>query len=326
MRFPHSGSHGFAFGAGEGRMGFFVAAALCLAAVLAGLVVFNAGAQGAPEDEGYSAYEDPRKAAISYILSDPANVEEFQGEFGLSDREVESVLAATRAENDVLAETYAESETILAESRSLSPIQKKKKISASSYDEEVESAIGKTKKRIEAELPEEAAANLQAWVDEQWQQEVGEADAEAARMATAARTGSGGQGMSFKVYTTQYWGYTNYEMALPHRKLKFAGGYKAIVTFDGRAAQIPIKDVGPWNTYDNYWDPIAKRTMWKNLARGIPEAQAAYFNNYNRGKDEFGREVLNPAGADLTPAAAAQLGLRKYQNAWVSVRMPWLRQ
>lgn len=321
MRFPHRGSDGFAFGAGEGRRGFFAAAALCLAAVLAGLVVYNAGAQGAPpEGEGYSAYEDPQKPVISYILSDPANVEEFQGEFGLSDREVESVLAATRAENEALAETYAESEEI-AESRSLSPVQKKKKIAASDYDEEVEAVVGKTKKRLKAQLPEDA--DLQAWVDEQWQQEVGEADAEAARMSTAARRG----GMSFKVYTTQYWGYTTYEMALPHRKLKFAeGGFKAVVTFNGRAAQIPIKEVGPWNTYDNYWDPIAKRTMWKDLPRGKPEAQAAFINNYNRGKDEFGREVLNPAGADLTPAAAAQIGLRKYENAWVTVRLPWLKQ
>jgi len=203
--------------------GLFVAAALCRAADLAGLVVVNAGAQGVPEDEGYSVYEDPQKAAICYILSDPANVEEFQGEFGLSDREVESVLAATRAENAALAETYAESETILVESRSLSPVQKKKKIFASSYDEEVKAAVGKAKKRIESKLTEEAAANLQAWVDEQWQQEVGEPNAETARMATAARTGRGGQGMSFRVYTTQYWGYTNYETTLPHRKLKFAG-------------------------------------------------------------------------------------------------------
>jgi hypothetical protein len=64
--------------------------------------------------------------------------------------------------------------------------------------------------------------------------------------------------------------------------------------------------------------------MWKSLPREKPDAEAAYFNNYNRGKDELGREVLNPAGADLTPAAA-QLGLRKYQNSWVSsVRIPWL--
>ena len=80
--------------------------------------------------------------------------------------------------------------------------------------------------------------------------------------------------------------------------------------------------MGPWNTYDNHWDPITKRTMWKDLLRGIPEAQAGYFDNYNGGEDEFGREVLNPAGADLTPAVAAQIGLKKYQNAWICVRSP----
>lgn len=324
MRFPHGGSNDFAYGVGEGRRGFFVAVALCLAAVLAGLVVFNAGAQGAPGDEVYSAFEDPQKPVLSYILSDPANVEEFQGEFGLNGRQVEAVLAATRAENAALAETYAESEAILAQSPSLSPVQKKKKVSTSSYDEDVEAAVGKTKKRIKAALPDDAAANLQAWVDEQWQQEVAESSADNARMASAARGGA--TTSSFKVFTTQYLGYTNYEMALPHRKLKFAGGYKAVVSVGGRSAQIPVKEVGPWNTYDNYWDPIAKRTMWKDLRRGIPEAQAAFYDNYNRGKDEFGREVLNPAGADLTPAAAAQLGLRKYENAWVTVRMPWLKK
>ena len=66
--------------------------------------------------------------------------------------------------------------------------------------------------------------------------------------------------------------------------------------------------------------------MWKDLPRCKPEAQAAYYNNYNRGKDEFGREVLNPAGVDLTPAVARGMGLRKYQNAWVYVRFPWIRR
>jgi hypothetical protein len=114
----------------RGQEGLSVAAALCLAAVLAGLVVVNAGAQGATEDEGYSVYEDPQKAAIYYILSDPANADEFQGEFGLSDREVESVLAATRAENAAFTETCAESETILAESHRASPRYGRKRRSA----------------------------------------------------------------------------------------------------------------------------------------------------------------------------------------------------
>jgi hypothetical protein len=66
--------------------------------------------------------------------------------------------------------------------------------------------------------------------------------------------------------------------------------------------------------------------MWRNLPRCKPEAQAAYFREYNRGKDEFGREVLNPAGVDLTPRVARALGLKQYQNAWIYVRYPWVRR
>lgn len=49
--------------------------------------------------------------------------------------------------------------------------------------------------------------------------------------------------------------------------------------------------------------------MFTDLPQGISEAQAAYFNDYNDGKDQFGRIVTNPAGIDLTPAVAADLGL-----------------
>lgn len=315
-------------GPGQVRRGFCIGAVLCFAAALAGLAVLASGSAGAaPEEQEYSAYEDAGKPVVSFVLSDPENVEEFQREFDLSDAEIEGVLAATRAENEALARTYAESEKVLDESRSLSPEQKRQKVEASSYDEEVRASVGETKKGIQNMLPEDRVADLEAWVNEQWQQAVGEFKAQAAAEEPLYRsTQRAASGRTFKVFTTQYIGYTNYEMALPHRKLKFRGGYKAVVSFKNRSARIPVKEVGPWNTYDNYWDPRSKRTMWKNLKRGVPEAQAAYYSNYNNGKDEFGRKVLNPAGADLTPAAARQVGLRKYQNAWIQVRMPWLKQ
>ena len=66
--------------------------------------------------------------------------------------------------------------------------------------------------------------------------------------------------------------------------------------------------------------------MWDDLPRCMPEAQAAYFDNYNRGEDQFGREVLNPAGVDLTPRVAHTLGLRTYQNAWIYVRYLWVQR
>ena len=76
----------------------------------------------------------------------------------------------------------------------------------------------------------------------------------------------------------------------------------------------------------NYWQSRRYRDMWDDLPRCMPEAQAAYFDNYNRGEDQFGREVLNPAGVDLTPRVARTLGLRRYQNAWIYVRYPWVQR
>lgn len=61
--------------------------------------------------------------------------------------------------------------------------------------------------------------------------------------------------------------------------------------------------------------------MCKDLPRGLPEVEAAYYDNY-KGKDEFGREVLNPGVVDLMPAVAAKLGLGKYENAWIRVWQP----
>ena len=70
----------------------------------------------------------------------------------------------------------------------------------------------------------------------------------------------------------------------------------------------------------NRWDHL------RHLSRCTPWAQASYYGNYNRGRDQYGRKVTNPAGIDLTPRAARGLGLRKYQNAWVYVRFPWVDQ
>jgi hypothetical protein len=61
--------------------------------------------------------------------------------------------------------------------------------------------------------------------------------------------------------------------------------------------------------------------MFGDLPRGHPEAEAAFFEGYNGGKDQFGRPVLNPAGVDLTPQAAARLGLDPLENAWVELDM-----
>jgi len=99
-----------------------------------------------------------------------------------------------------------------------------------------------------------------------------------------------------------------------------AGARTVQVCTDRRCVFVPVWDVGPWNTKDDYWN--ARRQMWGDLPRGKPAAQAAYLDGYNHGRDEFGRTITNPAGIDLADRAFRD-GLALADNAWVSVSFLW---
>jgi hypothetical protein len=290
------------------------------------VLILLAGDHVAVEAEEYSAYSDPKKPAIAVILSEQKNIEQFKEHFGLSDGQVDDVLAAIRRENWILAQEFGESEMVLAANKDLPKKEIAKKIAASDYDEKVAAAVAWTKKRIEAIVPQDQSADLEGWVDEQWDQEVQAASTEDFTASSETYSPSNHRkGIRCKVFATQYNGHTKREVALPHRYLKF--GRQARVRIwrvsGGPAVGPRVKDVGPWNTYDNYWMRKKHRTMFKRVPRCKPEAQVAYYQNFNEGKDEFGREVLNPAGVDMTPDVARSMGLKKYQNAWVYVRYPW---
>ena len=86
-------------------------------------------------------------------------------------------------------------------------------------------------------------------------------------------------------------------VALPSRRGLSGNGsgtYSVKVCTASRCAFEPVWDVGPWNTKDDYWNPSATREMWKDLPQGKPEAQAAYQDGYNGGKDQFGRTGREP--------------------------------
>jgi hypothetical protein len=114
-------------------------------------------------------------------------------------------------------------------------------------------------------------------------------------------------------------------VALPSRRgLSSKGGgeytVRVCAAATKRCAYAPVWDVGPWNVKDDYWGTA--RESWTDLPRGKPEAQAAYQDGYNGGKDQFGRQVLNPAGIDLADGTFWDaLSLR--DNAWVSVTYLW---
>jgi hypothetical protein len=103
---------------------------------------------------------------------------------------------------------------------------------------------------------------------------------------------------------------------------KGTGDYTVRVckTDNSRCEYAPVWDVGPWNTKDDYWN--ASRQMWTDLPQGKPEAQAAYVDGYNGGKDEFGRKVANPAGVDLGDGVFYD-GLQMSDNGYVNVTYLW---
>ncbi|HEV8660644.1 MAG TPA: carboxypeptidase-like regulatory domain-containing protein [Thermoanaerobaculia bacterium] len=114
--------------------------------------------------------------------------------------------------------------------------------------------------------------------------------------------------------------------ALPSRRAlstNFGNERQVGVTYLGRTVIVPVWDIGPWNIRDDYWNPSIIRETFKDLPRGKPEAQAAFFEGYNGGLDERGRVVRTPAGIDLADGTfLIDLGLTN--NDYVDVEYLWL--
>lgn len=113
-------------------------------------------------------------------------------------------------------------------------------------------------------------------------------------------------------------------VALPSRRGLSPNGssqYSVQVCGPARCETAPVWDVGPWNIHDDYWNPSSVREQFKDLAQGLPEAQAAYQSGYNGGLDGSGRRVANPAGIDLADGTFYNIGLN--DNGWVTVTYLW---
>jgi len=127
----------------------------------------------------------------------------------------------------------------------------------------------------------------------------------------------------------KYIKFANLGWPIPERYKKYYSNppYKIEIVRGDYREEFEVRDVGPWNEDDNYWD----LPEWLNIGEGpyrrsfdelsicMPEARAAFERNFNNGLDQFGRTVLNPAGVDLTFEAAQMLGLGYLENAWVTI-------
>ncbi|MBK1784172.1 hypothetical protein [Prauserella cavernicola] len=178
---------------------------------------------------------------------------------------------------------------------------------------------------VTGEHEPEEPVTLTAWQDSSTETtETTESTAAAAGMAFrvfATREGLvGGTTANGHVITNR-----DHFVALPSRRgLATRGGgdytVKVCTAREARCEWAPVWDVGPWNTKDDHWN--AQRETWRDLPHGKPQAQAAYENGHNGGRDGFGRRVKNPAGIDLGDGTFWD-GLRLADNAWVTVTYQW---
>ncbi len=167
-------------------------------------------------------------------------------------------------------------------------------------------------------------AQLQAWFD-----------------ADAARGGPGPRDevcLSYTVYATQFDALTPYEVALPDAYVKFANldwehhagyegsNYEVQLQRESHDITVWVGDAGPWNIDDNYWNDLTgprPRRMFTDLPQGKPEAEAAYYDGYNGGLDQYGRTVTVPCAIDLAFDVATDLGLAYLENDWITVTYLW---
>ena len=243
------------------------------------------------------------------------DLQDMQTSLGLSDEQMNSLKNLGLAEhknNRSLKSTYS------SNTRS----------SVASFNSRIESAAVDRNKTIELILGDKYA-EFRSWIASWWEAErkyrmnPTETKADIDRIAS--------------VWATQYVPNTPgaVEVALPDKYLKWANlgwddtyddppyvvnVYSA--TYNTTLLGVNVDEVGPWNENDNYWDN--DRRIFTDLNLGVPEAQAAYYDDYNNGKDEFGRIVLNPAGIDLSVEAAEDLGFGTYESGWVAVRYEYL--
>jgi hypothetical protein len=114
-------------------------------------------------------------------------------------------------------------------------------------------------------------------------------------------------------------------VALPSRRsLSGKGGreFQVRLTHGEKSVVAPVWDIGPWNVRDDHWSLSSQRERWRDLPQGLPQAQAAFQDGYNGGKDEFGRQVKNPAGIDLADGIFWD-DLRMRDNDWIKVDYLW---
>ena len=250
---------------------------------------------------------------------------------GLDAAQFEIVEQAAYRESASLDELLHESQAALAGAAPL--WWKRLLIARMGYNRRVEAILAASNAALRQSLDAGTYQRLVTWIEARWQVE---RQLHASQPALAA----GSNPRTYQVFATRYDSRGAYTVALPDKCVKFTNGGNRICESDGyvvgvkyqvfityqKSVGVLVSESGPWNVDDAYWakwnDPTPRR-MFGDVGLGIPEAQAAFFNGYNGGKDQFGRKVTGPYGIDLARQVSVDIGLQPGKNDWVTVTFQW---
>lgn len=280
------------------------------------------------------------KPVLAHLLGNPAQISELSVELALNQAQSYALFEVVQFESQQIAQLERESLAVI-QNPALSAEQKVHWVIQSHYNQRVRTVLQESQRRLTKDLGPITTLRLVDWIEKRWQQESQPGNSVnplykvlAKLFPAAAKT----YPRSLEVYATRYEAGDRKIVALPDKCLKFANGgalqcdgyafgqaYSVAIRYEDNLVVALVGESGPWNVDDNYWakanDPQPRR-MFTDLPLGIPEAQAAYFNGYNGGLDQFGRLVTSPVAIDISKALAADLGLPPGNNK-VTVSFLW---
>jgi LysM repeat protein len=269
------------------------------------------------------------RPVLGYFSLTASLVEPLQRGAGLSDAQLWIIRQVARFEVEQLENLQQKSLAYLLDP-GLPLDQKRAAIVKMGYNQRVYEISLTSQQILRLVLPSKTYERFARWMEARWQTE--QALHGVTRKAGAART--------FEIYATRYDSKGAYYVALPDQCVKFTNGGNRLCEKDGyvvgqrydvyvsykKGVAARVGESGPWNVDDAYWatwgDPTPRR-MFADLSLGMPEAQAAYFNGYNGGADQYGRKVTAPYGIDLARQVSVDIGLEPGNNDWIQVGFLW---
>jgi LysM repeat protein len=270
------------------------------------------------------------KPVLGYFVETASLSKLMKEQVDLSETEFLIIEKITQDEIIALAALEVESLDIIT-SPNLSLEEKRSILEKFQYNPSVFEIMNYSQAQLHNRLDSQLYERLIKWINRRWHIEQ-KIHASNLMPNTSLR--------SFEIFATRYDSGGAYYVALPDQCLKLTNGghqicedkgykvgkeYSVFMSYKkGVAAR--VGEAGPWNIDDNYWaaynDPTPRR-MFVDLPLGMPEAQAAYFNGYNGGVDQFGRMVTAPFGVDLSYEVADDLGLPSKKNDWIQISYLW---